>query len=146
MRAKMTKVAFGADHAGFQLKNHLLQLSIDLGIEAIDLGVNGPESVDYPDQAAAVCRAINGGQTDMGLLVCGSGIGVSIAANREKGIRAALCHNSTEAQLARAHNDANVLCLGERLIGTSIAEDIFRVFFTTKFESGRHQKRIDKLG
>ena len=142
----MTKVAFGADHAGFQLKNHLLQLSIDLGIEAIDLGVNGPESVDYPDQAAAVCRAINGGQTDMGLLVCGSGIGVSIAANREKGIRAALCHNSTEAQLARAHNDANVLCLGERLIGTSIAEDIFRVFFTTKFESGRHQKRIDKLG
>src|SRR5690606_3947528 len=113
--------------------------------EVLDLGTSGPQSVDYPDFAAALARALADGRASRGVLVCGTGIGISIAANRHRHIRAALCHDSSSARLARAHNDANVLALGARLIGLEVAKDCLRVFLSTPFEGGRHAGRVAKL-
>ncbi len=140
-------IAVASDHAGFALKQVLLGHLADLGHKVTDLGThNGEESVDYPDFGKALAEAINRGDHDTGLLICGTGIGISIAANRHPGIRAALCHDSTSAKLAREHNDANVLVLGGRLIGTEVAKDCLGAFLGTDFGHGRHVRRVEKLG
>ena len=139
-------VAIAADHAGYDLKQTLLADLAALGLEVLDLGTHSTDSVDYPDYAANVVQAIKDGRATQGVLVCGSGIGMSIAANRHAGIRAALCHEPVSASLTRQHNNANILVMGARVIGVEIARAITRTFFTTAYEGGRHEKRISKLG
>ena len=138
-------IAIAADHGGYDLKTLLIPEIAALGFEALDLGTNGPESVDYPDFAAVLARAIESGQVARGVLVCGTGIGIAIAANRHRGVRAAVCHDATTARLARQHNDANVLALGGRVIGAEVARDCLRIFLRTEFEGGRHSRRIAKM-
>lgn len=138
-------VALGADHGGVTLKTKLAAALIEAGHIVQDYGTDGTASVDYPDYARAVCEAIEEKQADFGILVCGSGIGMSIAANRHAGIRCGLVHDVTTARLTRAHNDANVLALGARIIGEEVALDILRVFLATSFEGGRHERRLAKL-
>jgi ribose 5-phosphate isomerase B len=135
----------GADHAGFTLKDALAKTLRGLGDEVVDLGTNDGNSVDYPDFGEKVARAVAGDPGALGLLVCGTGIGVSIAANKIPGVRAARVGDTYSARMARAHNDANVLCIGERVTGGGAAEDIVRAFRDTPFEGGRHQRRVDKL-
>lgn len=139
------KIAAGSDHAGFRLKDRLVKLARSLGHEVKDLGTRSAESVDYPDFAAAVAGEVASGAVDRGILVCGTGVGVAIAANKVDGIRAATCNDSFTSRMARAHNDANVLTLGERVIGEGLAEDIVRTFLATEYEGGRHQQRVDKI-
>lgn len=138
-------VAIGSDHAGFALKSQLKSDLEEGGYTVIDLGTNGPESVDYPDFGFAVGEAIASGKAEMGVLVCGSGIGISIAANRNPAVRAAVVTNSLTAKLARQHNDANVVCFGERLVGSEVARDAMKAFLETAFEGGRHARRVDML-
>lgn len=138
-------VAIAADHAGYELKSALKDDLAAMGFSVLDLGTSGPESVDYPDFAKALVDAMQQGRAAQGVLVCGSGIGMSIAANRHTGIRAALCHNADAARLARQHNDANVLVMGARVIDIDVARDCLKVFFTTLFEAGRHARRVEKL-
>jgi ribose 5-phosphate isomerase B len=140
------KVAIGADHAGLRLKTLLIEELEKMGCEALDLGTNSPESVDYPDYAEAVAKALEDGEAARGILICGTGIGMSIAANRHPNIRAAVCHDVSSARLARQHNDANVLALGGRVTGDEVAKDCLRVFLNTAFEGGRHAHRVAKLG
>jgi len=140
------KIVIASDHAGFELKASLKQSLQDEGYEVLDLGAHNTESVDYPDFAAALAGAIRNGQAERGILICGTGIGISIAANRHPGIRAALCHDTTGAKLSRQHNDANVLVLGARMVGAEVAKDCVATFFSTPFEAGRHSRRVDKLG
>lgn len=138
-------VAIACDHAGLNLKS---QLKADLeagGYTVLDLGTNGPESVDYPDFGFALADAIAAGKAEKGVLVCGSGIGISIAANRNPAVRAAVVTDALTARLSRQHNDANVVCFGERLVGSEIARDAMKVFLETEFEGGRHARRVDKL-
>ena len=139
-------VAIANDHAGLALKQLLLAEVTALGFAPLDLGTNSSDSVDYPDYGDAVARAILDGRAQVGIAICGSGIGISIAANRHKGIRAALCCSATAAELSRQHNDANVLCLGARLISEPEAKECVKRFLTTAFEGGRHQRRVEKLG
>lgn len=139
-------IAVAADHGGYDLKTSLLPVISALGLAVLDLGTNSRESVDYPDYAAALAAALEDGRAQRGVLICGSGIGISIAANRHKGVRAALCHDSLTARLARQHNDANVLALGGRLIGIETAKDCLTTFLTTPFDGGRHVARVVKLG
>jgi ribose 5-phosphate isomerase B len=135
-----------ADHAGFALKMQLRDELIEQGYETIDLGTDNEDSVDYPDFGRALGEAVAGGEADCGVIVCGTGIGISIAANRVAGVRAAVCHDVTSVRLARQHNDANVLALGARLIGSEVARDCLRAFLETGFEGGRHARRVGKLG
>jgi ribose 5-phosphate isomerase B len=138
-----TKIAIASDHAGFELKQAVVR---HLGAEnVLDLGTNTVDSVDYPDFGYAVGKAIEEGKIEQGIVICGSGIGISIAANRNPAVRAALCMNTEMAKLARQHNDANVLALGARLVDESTALDIVNVFFKTEFEGGRHARRVEKL-
>jgi ribose 5-phosphate isomerase B len=140
-------VALAADHAGFALKEELKSELAKLGADCLDLGTGNEDSVDYPDFGRAVTDAIVGGQAQRGVIVCGTGIGISIAANRVGGIRAAVCHDATTARLAREHNDANVLALGSRIVGTEVAKDCLRAFLSTPFDGGeRHLRRVVKLG
>jgi ribose 5-phosphate isomerase B len=144
------KIVVGSDHAGFQLKERLKQLLARWGHEVLDVGTHSAtESTDYPDWGAAVGKKTieleHSGERVFGLCICGSGIGISMAANKVPGVRAALVHDSTEARLSRQHNDANVLCLGQRTVGEVVAEDALATFLSTPFEGGRHQKRVDKL-
>ncbi|MEN8195526.1 MAG: ribose 5-phosphate isomerase B [Pseudomonadota bacterium] len=138
-------IAIASDHAGFEVKDKVSKLLTEQGHEVIDLGVNGPESVDYPDFADAMATAMSEGRASRGILVCGTGIGISIAANRHRHIRAARCCDATDARLARLHNDANVLVLGSRTSGWETARDCVLAFLNTEFEGGRHQRRIDKM-
>ena len=138
-------IAIASDHAGYELKTVLKEDLADMGYAVLDLGAEGPESVDYPDYAYALSAAIGGGRARRGVLVCGSGIGISIAANRHQGIRAALVHDALGAQMARQHNDANVICFGGRMIGPDVARDCLKQFLETGFEGGRHAGRVDKL-
>jgi len=140
------KIAIAADHAGFALKQVLKEELIGQGFETIDLGTDSEESVDYPDFGRALGEAIAAGDAECGVLVCGTGIGISIAANRIAGVRAAVCHDVTSARLARLHNDANVLAVGSRLLGSEVARDCLRTFLETRFEGGRHARRVAKLG
>ena len=139
-------VAIANDHAGVALKELLLNEVAALGFTPLDLGTNNTDSVDYPDYGHLVAKAVLDDRAQFGIAICGSGIGISIAANRHAGIRAALCSTGLAAELSRQHNDANVLCLGARLIGELEAKECVRRFLTTAFESGRHAKRVEKLG
>jgi len=138
-------IAIAADHAGYELKDTLAKDLAEMGYRVLDLGTDGPASVDYPDFANAMAKAIEKGQAKRGVLICGSGIGIAMAANRHKSLRAAPCHDALSARLARAHNDANVLSLGARFIGIEVARDCLRVFLSTEFEGGRHQRRVAKM-
>lgn len=139
-------VAIASDHAGLELKRILSQELAASGHEVLDLGTNSPASVDYPDFADVLAAELLAGKARFGVLVCGTGIGISIAANRHRGIRAALCHDTTTARLSRQHNDANVMALGARTTGVEEAKDCLRVFLATEFEGGRHAGRVAKLG
>lgn len=142
MSAK-TKIAIASDHAGFELKQAVVR---HLGADKVlDLGTNALDSVDYPDFGFAVAKAIEEGKVAQGIVICGSGIGISIAANRNPAVRAALCMTPEMAKLSRLHNDANVLALGARLIEEKIAFECVDTFLNTKFEGGRHEKRVEKL-
>ncbi len=139
------RIAFGADHAGFELKALLARRATELGHEALDLGTSSTVSVDYPDFGFAVGEAVASGRADRGVVVCGSGIGISIAANRVRGARAGVATDLYSAQLMREHNDANVLGLGARVTAVPLAMAILETFLTTPFAGGRHQRRVDKL-
>jgi len=139
------RIAIGSDHRGFALKEALKELLAELGHEWVDFGCQTEEPVDYPDIARPLAEAVAAGEYERGILICGSGVGMSIAANKVKGIRAALCHDSFAGRLTRRHNDANVLCLGGWCIGRGVAEDIVRVFLSEDFEGGRHARRLEKI-
>ena len=141
----MTRFALGSDHAGFELKNLLAHHLRGLGHDVSDLGTHSDERVDYPDFGAAVGRAVTSGEADLGVCVCGSGIGIAIAANKIPGARAATVHDVTSARLAREHNDANIICIGERLTGPQVALDTLDAFVAASFEGGRHAARVAKL-
>lgn len=145
--SEKTRVFVGSDHAGFALKADLLAYLSDrfTAIEFEDLGCYDTHSVDYPDIAAAIAKKVVSSQA-RGILICGSGIGVSIAANKVRGIRAALAWDATSARLSREHNDANVLCLGSRLLGVEVAKESAGIWLTTPFSGGRHEKRVRKIG
>ena len=145
MTASVFPIALGADHAGFELKALLKDMLEAQGETTLDLGTDGPASVDYPDFAAAVCAAVAEGRARAGVLICGTGIGISIAANRNPAIRCALIHDATGARLTREHNDANVIAFGARMIGPEVALEALRIFLATPFEGGRHVRRVQKL-
>src|SRR5512140_3988316 len=139
------RIAFGADHAGFELKELLARRAADLGHEVIDLGTSSTVSVDYPDYGVAVGRAVVSGQAERGVVVCGTGIGIAIAANRVRGVRAGVATDLFSAQLMREHNDAHVLALGARITAVPHAMAILDTFLQTPFAGGRHQRRVEKL-
>lgn len=140
-------IAIASDHAGFQLKSQLIEELNNLGYSVVDLGTEDKASTDYPDYGFAMAQAIKDGKADRGVLICGTGIGISIAANRYPWIRAGVCSSPTDARLTRQHNDANVLAMGERLIGDEVAKECLRVFLETEFDGGeRHARRVNKLG
>ena len=141
----MKKVYAGCDHGGHALKNELIKHLESLGWEVEDKGCYSEDSCNYPDYASAVCEAVKADKGALGLLVCGTGIGMSIAANKHKGIRAALCGDVFSAKMTRAHNDANVLCLGARVTGPGLAHEICDAFFSSSFEGGRHEIRVNML-
>lgn len=136
-------IAIASDHGGFELKEALKAAFTD--INWLDLGTNSSDSVDYPDYAAKMAEAIDAGKVQQGVLICGTGIGISIAANRYAHIRCALVHDVTTARLTRLHNDANVMAFGGRVIGVEVAKDALEAFLNTEFEGGRHQRRVDKM-
>jgi len=139
------RIIAGSDHAGLRLRAEAVRIAREKGFEVEDLGPFAGDSVDYPDYARRVAEAIAAGRARFGLLVCGTGIGMSIAANKVQGVRAALCGSEFEARMARAHNDANVLCLGERVLGAGLAGAVVAAFLEQAFEGGRHQQRLDKV-
>ena len=139
------KIAIGCDHAGPALKDELAEHLRELGHEVVDLGVQEGEKCDYPDKAKEVCEKVTSGECELAVLVCGTGIGMSISANKIKGIRAACCSDYFSAKFTRAHNDANVLCIGARVVGAGLATELVDVFIETPFEGGRHQRRVEKI-
>src|SRR5262245_43702938 len=140
------KIALGCDHRGVLVKQRVASLLQQLGHQVQDAGVNSSDcSVDYPDYAFAVGRAVSAGQVDRGILVCGSGIGMCIAANKVAGVRAALCHDSITAEMSRRHNNANVLCLSADLLGDELIDHMVKLWLDTAFEGGRHQRRVEKI-
>lgn len=139
------KIAIGADHAGFALKQELKAKLLDLGYSVEDYGTQSDASTDYPDYASAVGHAVSQGRADRGILVCSTGVGMSIAANKIAGVRAALAMNEDEVALTRGHNDANVLTIGAKYVSLDEAVHLVNVFITTPFEGGRHQRRVDKI-
>jgi ribose 5-phosphate isomerase B len=138
-------IVCGSDHAGLRLKQELLKHLAERGYAATDLGTHTTDSCDYPDYAVAVARKVAAGEAELGLLVCGSGIGMAITANKVAGIRAAVVSDTFSAHASREHNDANVLCLGERVVGVGLAKDIVDVFLGAEFQGGRHAGRVDKI-
>ena len=141
----MATIAAGCDHGGFSLKTLLIEHLIESGHEVLDLGTYSNERVDYPDFAETVAKSVASGEAEFGLLVCGSGIGVCMVANKISGIRAATIHDVTSAHLSREHNDANIICLGERLIGPEVAKEALDVFLASEFQEGRHLNRVKKI-
>lgn len=139
------KIAIGCDHAGPALKAEIMAHLDEKGIEYIDMGIQEGEKVDYPDKAKEVCEKITSGECELAVLICGTGIGMSMSANKIKGIRAACCSDYFSAKYTRAHNDANVLCIGARVVGAGLAVELVDVFLETQFEGGRHQRRVDKI-
>ncbi|MBO4349887.1 MAG: ribose 5-phosphate isomerase B [Proteobacteria bacterium] len=139
------KLAIGSDHAGFDMKEDLKKMLIEMGYEVEDMGTHDKSSCDYPDFAAAVAHAVADKRVAAGVLVCSTGIGISIAANKVHGIRAALVHHAYEAEMTRRHNDANIICFGANITGPAIAREAVKTFLKTDFEGGRHQRRIDKM-
>src|SRR4051812_21378212 len=141
----MTTIAVGADHAGFGLKTHFIEVLKGQGHEIIDHGTDSTVSTDYPPICAAVGRAVRDGEVEVGIVIGGSGQGEQLSANKVRGVRAALCNDLYTARLARAHNDANVLSMGARVVGTGLAEEILATFLTTEFEGGRHAHRVAEI-
>lgn len=139
------KIAIGADHGGFNLKKEIVALLEELGHEYKDFGTHSADSIDYPDVAIPVAEAVAAGEFDRGILICGTGIGIGIAANKVKGIRAALVHDSFSAKATRQHNDSNIMTMGERVIGPGLALDLVTTWLDTEFEGGRHSNRVDKM-
>jgi len=140
------KIALGSDHRGFLVKQRIVSILQHLGHEVFDVGCAGADtSVDYPDYAFDVARAVISGEADRGILVCGSGIGMCIAANKVPGVRAALCHDNITAEMSRRHNNANVLCLASDLLGEDLIDHMVKLWLETEFEGGRHQRRVDKI-
>jgi len=134
----------GSDHAGLELKGQLVEVARELGFEVRDLGTHTSDSTDYPDYAHRVAKSVSDGE-GLGLLVCGTGLGMAMAANRHPGVRAAPCSDTFSAHMARRHNDANVLCVGARVVGPGLASDIVRSFLSSDFEGGRHERRVSKI-
>jgi ribose 5-phosphate isomerase B len=139
------RIAIGSDHAGLDLKTEIIGLIKELGHDCIDHGTDSPESVDYPDFGEKVARSVSDGTADRGILICGTGIGMSIVANKFPGIRAALCNELFTAKMSRLHNDANVLVMGGRIVGKDLAKEIVRTWIVTPFEYGRHMNRLKKI-
>jgi len=139
------KFYIACDHAGFHIKESIKNIVQGLGHSIVDLGTNSEERVDYPDFAHKLSEKVLNDKGSYGILICGTGIGMSLAANKHEGIRAALCHNAYTARMARAHNDANVLCFGERVVGLGVAESIINAWCDTEFEGGRHANRVKKI-
>jgi ribose 5-phosphate isomerase B len=137
------KIAIGCDHGGFELKEEIVALLQQMGHDVVNLGTDSAVSVNYPDFAEAVCKQITDGGCERGILICGTGIGMSMAANRHREIRAALCHELFTARMSREHNDANVLCLGARVVGPGLALEIVKTWINTEFGGGRHLSRIE---
>ena len=142
---KNKKITVGCDHAGYTLKLKVIEHLKERGFEVIDVGTNSADSCDYPAFAHAVCKNVQDGVTELGILICGTGIGMSMAANKHRGIRAAACSDTFSARLTRLHNDANVLCFGERVVGMGLAFDLVDAFVDTDFEGGKHQRRVDLI-
>ncbi|MDD3402832.1 MAG: ribose 5-phosphate isomerase B [Hespellia sp.] len=139
------KIAIGNDHAAVTMKNEIMKYVEELGHEVINFGTDTSDSCDYPEYGENVGRAVVSGEADFGILICGTGVGISISANKVNGVRAAVCSEPVTARLVRAHNDANIIAFGERIVGIEIAKEIVRVFLTTEFEGGRHQRRVDLM-
>lgn len=138
-------LAIGSDHGGYELKEHIKKYLDEKGVEYKDFGCYDESSIDYPDIAEAVCKSINDGESENAILVCGTGIGISIAANKIDGIRAAHCHDIYSAEMTKRHNNANVICMGGRVVGRELAFKIIDAWLGAEFEGGRHQTRIDKI-
>ena len=143
--ARVARISFGSDHAGYELKQHLIERLAAHGHDIIDHGTDSTESVDYPAFCAAAARSVRNGEADVGIVLGGSGQGEQLAANKIRGIRAALCNCLYTARMAREHNDANVLAMGARVVGVGLAEEIVDLFLSTPFEGGRHQRRVDQI-
>ena len=139
------KIAIGNDHAAVELKNHIVDYLTKQGHEVVNFGTDTSASTDYPIYGARVAHAVASGECERGIVICGTGIGISISANKVKGIRCALCSEPVSAKLTRQHNDANVLAMGARIIGPAMAEEIVHTFLTTEFEGGRHSRRVDLI-
>ncbi len=139
------KIAIGSDHRGYEVKRRVIVVCQNLGHEVLDMGPAGRESVDYPDFAFQVATAVSEGRADRGILICGTGIGMCIAANKVRNVRAAPCHDSITAEMSRRHNDANVLCLSADLLGEELIDRMVRIWLDTEFESGRHARRVEKI-
>lgn len=139
------RIAIGSDHGGYEYKEQIVSHLKEKGYECVDVGTYSTDSCDYPVIARSVTTKITTGEADRGILICGTGIGMSIVANKVKGIRAALCGDTFSARASRAHNNSNVLCLGERVIGINLAMDIVDIWLESKFEGGRHQRRVDMM-
>ena len=139
------KITVGCDHAGLNLKKIVISHLQERGYEVLDVGTHTPDSCDYPAISHALCKNIQTGVSELGILVCGTGIGMSMAANKHRGIRAAACSDTFSARLTRVHNDANVLCFGERVVGMGLALDLVDAFIDAEFEGGKHQRRVDMI-
>jgi ribose 5-phosphate isomerase B len=139
------KIAIGSDHRGYDVKRRVISVLEKLGHEVLDVGPQKRESVDYPDYAFQVALAVSEGRVDRGILICGTGIGMCIAANKVHGVRAAPCHDSITAEMSRRHNDANVLCLSADLLGEELIDRMVRIWLETEFEQGRHARRVEKI-
>ena len=139
------KIAIGSDHRGYDAKRRIVALLQNTGQEVLDVGPQSADSVDYPDFAFQVAQAVSEGRVDRGILICGTGIGMCIAANKVPGVRAAPCHDSITAEMSRRHNDANVLCLSADLLGEELIERMVKIWLETAFEGGRHARRVDKI-
>ena len=142
---KITKITVGCDHAAYELKLKVIAHLHERGIDVLDVGNDSTASCDYPKFAHAVCKNVQDGVTELGILICGTGIGMSMAANKHRGIRAAACSDTFSARLTRAHNNANILCFGERVVGMGLALDLVDAFIDTDFEGGKHQRRVDMI-
>lgn len=139
------KIAIGSDHRGFEVKTRIVSILHQLGHEVLDAGPHSRDSVDYPDFAFEVARAVSEGRAERGILICGTGIGMCIAANKLRGVRAAPCHDCITAEMSRRHNDANVLCLSADLLGEELIDRMVRIWLETPFEGGRHARRVEKI-
>ncbi|OPL13168.1 MAG: ribose-5-phosphate isomerase [delta proteobacterium ML8_D] len=139
------KIAIGSDHGGFELKEEIRGLLAELGHQVLDVGCYSPDSVDYPIQGRKVAESVTSGQCERGVLICGTGIGMSIVANRISGIRATLCHDLFTARMGREHNDSNILCMGGRVVETGLAKEMVKVWLMTSFKGGRHSRRINMI-
>lgn len=139
------KIFIGTDHAGFNIKNEVIKMLENLDCKVVDLGCKSNDRVDYPDFGHKVAKAVLENKGSFGVVICGTGIGISVSANKHKGIRAALCHNAYTASMARAHNNANILAFGERVVGIGVIESMLEAFLKTPFEGGRHENRVKKI-